>query len=423
MVATPAPAGRCRPSTARRSSLARPGIEAIAELDTVDLGRTPASHFTFAEAVRDRERDSPLPGRPVDRWRRRRPGHGRDRGDGVPLGPRARWRRPVIVTGAMRAASDPNDDGPDNLRNAVRCAASPELRGAGVARRPRRHDQPGGRGDEDARRGARHVPVPGHRAARAVVATARVVVERARGPRRHVATDRAAEGVPLLTAHVAMDGSLARCGGALGPPGIVVEATGAGNTAASLVEAAERAMEQGIVVALHDALPGRCRERRLCVPRRWRHVGPRRRDPRRPPGRAEGADRAGAAGSARAWTGPPSRTCSPTRRAGARPSSSRRDRRPPPATTRLTCRSKPSSPGASPRSPATPATAGSRRSGSATGRSRSRGRRSSSRRARIRTRSGSSSSRARSRSRAHRRPPPCHRRGAGRGAGRPHVRA
>ena len=39
---------------------------------------------------------------------------------------------PVIVVGAMRAPSDPNDDGPANLRAAVRCAAAPELRGAGV---------------------------------------------------------------------------------------------------------------------------------------------------------------------------------------------------------------------------------------------------------------------------------------------------
>ena len=62
-------------------------------------------------------------------------------------------------------------------------------------------------------------------------------------------TDRAAEGIPLITAHVAMDGSLLDAAAALNPPGIVVEATGAGNTAASLLEAAERAIAKGIVVA------------------------------------------------------------------------------------------------------------------------------------------------------------------------------
>ena len=140
---------------------------------------------------------------------------------------------PVIVTGAMRAASDANDDGPENLRDAVRCAASPTLRGAGVQRRPRRHDQPGRRGDEDARqrRSTRSsASTPGRSGGSSATGS---VVERERGPRRHVATDRAAEGVQLLTAHVAMDGALLDAAAALRPPGIVVEATGAGNTAAA----------------------------------------------------------------------------------------------------------------------------------------------------------------------------------------------
>jgi L-asparaginase len=75
-------------------------------------------------------------------------------------------------------------------------------------------------------------------------------VPRDRGPRRHVATDRAAEGVQLVTAHVAMDGSQLAAAAANGAPGIVVAATGAGNTSAALLEAAVAAMERGSVVVL-----------------------------------------------------------------------------------------------------------------------------------------------------------------------------
>ena len=45
-------------------------------------------------------------------------------------------------------------------------------------------------------------------------------------------SDAAAEGVQLVTAHVAMDGALLDAAAANGAPGIVVEATGAGNTSA-----------------------------------------------------------------------------------------------------------------------------------------------------------------------------------------------
>jgi L-asparaginase len=52
-----------------------------------------------------------------------------------------------------------------------------------------------------------------------------------------------------------MDGSLLDAAAALNPPGIVVEATGAGNTGAPLLDAATRAIERGIVVAFTSRCP------------------------------------------------------------------------------------------------------------------------------------------------------------------------
>ena len=231
-----------------------PGIEAIADLEVVDLGRTPASHFTFpklfeiASEIRRCQEDPAIDGVVVVQ------------GTDVIEETAFLWDlvldrpEPVIVTGAMRAASDPNDDGPDNLRNAVRCAVSPELRGAGVqvvldgTINPADAVTKTHAGALDSFQCLDTGPL-------GRVPDGRVVLEGVRGPRRHVATDRAAEGVLLLTAHVAMDGALLDAAAALRPPGIVVEATGAGNTAASLVEAAARAMEQGIAVALTTRCP------------------------------------------------------------------------------------------------------------------------------------------------------------------------
>jgi L-asparaginase len=248
MVADPAAGGKV-PTLDGAAILARArGIETIAELVPIDLGRTPASHFSFpklfeiAGEIRRCQADPTIDGVVVVQ------------GTDVVEETAFLWDlvldgdAPVIVTGAMRAASDANDDGPENLRNAVRCAAAPELRGQGV------------QVVLDATINPAEGVTKTHASALDTfqcldtgplgrVIDGRIALERERGPRRSVATDRAAEGVLLLTAHVAMDGALLAAAASLGPPGIVVEATGAGNTAGAMVEAAGRAIEQGIVVA------------------------------------------------------------------------------------------------------------------------------------------------------------------------------
>jgi L-asparaginase len=254
MVVDPVAGGKV-PTLDGAAILARaPGIDRIADLIPIDLGRTPASHFTFPKLfeigreIRRCQEDPSIDGVVVVQ------------GTDVIEETAFLWDlvldrpEPVIVVGAMRAASDPADDGPQNLRDAVRCAAAPELRGQGA---------------QVVLAGTIN-PADGVTKAHASALDAfqcldtgplgrvegdRVVLDRARGPRRHVSTERAAEGIPLITAHAAMDGSLLDAAAALRPPGIVVEATGAGNTNPGLLDAATRAMGQGSVVAFTTRCP------------------------------------------------------------------------------------------------------------------------------------------------------------------------
>ena len=245
-----AEAGGKVPTLDGAAILARaPGIDAIADLDIIDLGRTPASHFSFEQLfeiwgeIRRCQADPTIAGVVVVQ--------GTDvieetaffwdlllDGDG-----------PVVVTGAMRAASDPNDDGPDNLRDAVRCAASSKLRGQGVVVVL---DRTINQADDVTKTHASALDTFQSLNVGALgrVDGARVALARSRGPRRSVSTDRAADGVQLVTAHVAMDGSQLAAAAERGAPGIVVEATGAGNTSARLLDAAVAAMGRGCSVVL-----------------------------------------------------------------------------------------------------------------------------------------------------------------------------
>jgi L-asparaginase len=83
----------------------------------------------------------------------------------------------------------------------------------------------------------------------------RVRLERRRGRRRQVRTTRAAGRVFLVVATVATDGTPIDALRGAGAEGFVVAATGAGNTSATLLRAAERAMADGLPVVLTTRCP------------------------------------------------------------------------------------------------------------------------------------------------------------------------
>ncbi len=231
-----------------------PGLDDIAEVVAIDRGRIPASHFTFpqlleiAEIVRSTLRDPSVDGAVVVQ--------GTDtieetsfcwdlvlRGD-----------KPLVVTGAMRSSDEAGFDGPANLRDAVRIAASPAASGLGVVVSLGGTIEPA----DDVTKlhsTALDTFTSPNGGSLGRVGAGGVTLLRARAGRRHVATDRAAERVHLLTATVAMDARLLDAALDTGADGIVVAATGSGNTSPDLLASAERAIRAGIPVALASRCP------------------------------------------------------------------------------------------------------------------------------------------------------------------------
>ena len=231
-----------------------PGLSAIAEVIPIVRGRTPASHFTFADlfgiadAVRAALADPGIDGAVIVQ--------GTDTIEETAFF----WdlvldnEKPVIVTGAMRSASQPGYEGPANIRDAVRCAASRELRGQGVCVVMAGQIHPADDVTKThtsaiAALGSLNLGPLGH------VEGDRVVVGRERVARRHVPTERAAEPVDLVTAVMGDDGALVDAARARGAKGLVVAATGAGNTSPKLLAAASRAIADGIPVVLTTRAP------------------------------------------------------------------------------------------------------------------------------------------------------------------------
>lgn len=226
-----------------------PGLDAIAEVRPIDMGRTPASHFSFAQlfeigaAIRAAQADPGIDGVVVVQ------------GTDVLEETAFFWDlilespKPVVVTGAMRSASEAGYEGPQNLRDAVRAAASDMFNGAGVivCMAGSIHAA-----DDVTKTHASNLDTfqsPNDGPLAAVREDGTVTIRR-RGTRRFVRSDAAVADVRLVTAHVAMDGSIIEALASVGLAGLVVEATGAGNTSGALLDAARPLMDAGVPVVL-----------------------------------------------------------------------------------------------------------------------------------------------------------------------------
>jgi len=259
-------AGGNVPSLDGAAILARtPGLDTIADVEAIDYGLVPASHFRFpqlfeiAGIVRDALSRPDVDGAVIvqgtDTIEETSFFH-----DLVLAGD-----KPVVVTGAMRSASEDGYDGPANLRDSVRVAASPAMRGAGVVVVMA--------GTIHAADDVTKTHTSSMTAFQSLnlgplgeVNAGRVLVSRGRAGRRHVATSQAVEPVPLITATVSMDASivplLVRGGGGAGSDargvgalGLVIEGTGSGNTMPELLEACRLAIAAGIPVVLTTRSP------------------------------------------------------------------------------------------------------------------------------------------------------------------------
>ena len=222
-----------------------PRLSEIAELEPIDWGLVPASHLRFAQlidiaALIDQQlARADMDGAVVVQ--------GTDTMEETAFAYSllVRSSKPVAVTGAMRDSSSPDFDGPRNLEDAVRWAVSGYQGDVGtvvamggrilaaddaVKRHPLALDTFQSRSGDGAPGGRR---------------------------RRRLATlpTRTVEDVHLVTAVTGMDGSLLRGVAAMRPRGVVVAATGSGNTSADLLGAASELMASGTIVALTTRCP------------------------------------------------------------------------------------------------------------------------------------------------------------------------
>ena len=249
-------AGGAVPALDGREILARtPGVEAIADVVAIDRGLTPASHWTFADvltlaaAIRELQADPGVAGVVVVQ------GTDTIEETSFMLDLVLATETPVVVTGAMRNASEPDYDGPENLRDAVAAAATDALGGVGVVVVLAGTVEPAAdvtKTHTTALDTFRSLNVG--RLGRVV--DGRAVLERSADVRRTVlAIATAAEPILIIVATLGMDAGLLDAAAALAPAGIVVAATGAGNTSPELLAAGQRAMAAGIPLVLASRAP------------------------------------------------------------------------------------------------------------------------------------------------------------------------
>lgn len=243
--------GAAVPALRGADVLGRVGAPLAVEVEAIDWGLVPASHLSFqqildiAGVIADAAARPDVSGVVVVQ------------GTDVMEETAFAWDllhaadSPVVVVGAMRHAGEADADGPGNLAAAIAVAADARLRGQGVVVAMAGLVLPA---DDVTKVDSQALDTFAAPDAGPLgrVHGGRFEPLRVRGRRRRLAAvpSHAAEGVALITAVVATDGSLLRAAAEHGAPGIVVAATGTGNTDPDLLAAAVEVMARGVPVVL-----------------------------------------------------------------------------------------------------------------------------------------------------------------------------
>jgi len=251
-------AGGNRPTLDGAQILARaPEAARLAHLEAIDWGLVPASHLRFgqildiARVIHAQLDRADIGGVVVVQ--------GTDvlEETAFAFDLLVRSSKPVVVTGAMRDAASADYDGPRNLADAVACALSADLHGEGVVvvlagvviagdQAVKAHSTA-----LDAFR-SRDSPALGE------VRDGGVRIARRRDGRRGLPAipATAVEDVHLVTVVTGMDGAMIRGLAASEPRGLVVAATGSGNTHSDVLAAARELMAAGTTVCLTTRCSG-----------------------------------------------------------------------------------------------------------------------------------------------------------------------